>query len=236
MTKNYGFPLISTLTKFPLNLAHATTLSSLSVQDLAHRFAALAMLERHQSLIVAKPQPNLELFRSPVRYCSNRSLPAGYFGFHGGVGLPHGLHEYGAEGVWTGSKPVYRYRHLFPVQSPVESFVEARAKVSQRQQNRFVQNRVMENRVLPYQGGGIGLGGGGSVREYGGTGVFLPRIAASSSSSTTTVARKGKSLRNRQDIQVIPQRNSIKRFDMGKEEECHYQLPPEMGLPQDWTY
>lgn len=44
--------------------------------------------------------------------------------------------------------------------------------------------------------------------------------------------------RNRLDIQISRQMNSIVRASSAakQEEECHRQLPPEMFLPHDWTY
>lgn len=42
--------------------------------------------------------------------------------------------------------------------------------------------------------------------------------------------------RIKQENQVHSHINSGKRFDAGKEAECHYQLPPELALPPEWTY
>lgn len=59
-------------------------------------------------------------------------------------------------------------------------------RVLQRQQNRLLQ----QNRILPYQGSGYGSNGG-FLREYGGTGVFHPRINNYTTSvSTASVAKK----------------------------------------------
>lgn len=41
-----------------------------------------------------------------------------------------------------------------------------------------------------------------------------------------------------QEVQVTDQqRNSMRRVGtVSKQEDCYYHLPPEMGLPHDWTY
>ncbi|XP_057466976.1 uncharacterized protein LOC130756471 isoform X2 [Actinidia eriantha] len=209
-----------------------------SMEDLAQRVAALAFLERRGSQTLPKPPPNLRFLR-PVWYGLAGSLWEGYFGFNGGLGVGYGrgLYGFGVEGLWTSSGPVYSYQFVNPVQPQVERVMDARARVLSREQN-----RMLERLVLPLQGRGLGVGGGGLEREYGGTGVFLPRTGTT---KTTTRSRKTtstlnvgsqQSVRNRQEIQVIPQRSPIKMADMRKQEECHYHLPPEMGLPQYWTY
>ena len=40
-------------------------------------------------------------------------------------------------------------------------------------------------------------------------------------------------MRNRQEIQAT---QHLKAIGMGKQRESHHYLPPEMALPQDWTY
>ncbi|OMO68577.1 hypothetical protein COLO4_29583 [Corchorus olitorius] len=142
----------------------------------------------------------------------------------------------------AGAEPGYELPFLKPTQAQVESYVEARARarVLQRQQNRLVPNRV-----LPFQASGFNtnkLGfGGGSVRESGGTGVFHPLVRANNSNSNATVfdSRKKQTGRHRQsqEIQFARQMNAaMKRVVVGKQEDCYYHLPPEMGLPRDWTY
>lgn len=42
--------------------------------------------------------------------------------------------------------------------------------------------------------------------------------------------------RTKQENQVQSHINSVKRFETKKEVECHYHLPPELALPQEWTY
>ncbi|XVF55846.1 hypothetical protein PTKIN_Ptkin06aG0069600 [Pterospermum kingtungense] len=195
--------------------------------DLAHRFAALSLPKHQQKL----PKPtNFERLKEPVRY-----------GSMNGTGFEVGQSLYGFRtGPFIGgTKPVYEFQLLKPTQAQVEGYVEARARVLQRQQNRLVQNRV-----LPFQANGFnnttnkfGLGGG-LVRESGGTGVFHPRIVNTNPNATTFDSKKKQSPRNRQsqEIQVSQQMNPMKRVGVGKQEDCHYHLPPEMGLPRDWTY
>jgi hypothetical protein len=49
--------------------------------------------------------------------------------------------------------------------------------------------------------------------------------------SAMAVLRKG------QEIQVTQQGSCLNGIGMGKQRESsHHYLPPEMGLPQDWTY
>ncbi|XP_059643174.1 uncharacterized protein LOC132285030 [Cornus florida] len=208
------------------------------LQNLAQHFAALALLQRFRNQTVAKQRlnlaPNSERFEPAVPYDSTGYRRAWHFGFNGSAGVGHGVDGYGigSRGTWTGCRPAYQYHFVQPVQPQVESFMEARARVLQKQQKQFLQS---QNMVLPFRGSRVG---GGFVREYGGTGVFLPRI---NSTTTTNVARKRQSVtNNRKEFQVIPPRNSIKRgVDEERREECHYQLPPPemgLGLPQDWTY
>ncbi|CAL5356998.1 unnamed protein product [Camellia sinensis] len=193
--------------------------------DLAHRFAALAFLDRHRN--------QTQRF-GPVRYDSMGSLPTGYLAIDGGFGVGNGLGFHGLN-LWVGSRPVY-YPHqiINPVQPQVESFMETRARVLLREQNRLLQNRLLENQ----QRTGLGMrgGGGGFVREYGGTGVFLPRAAVSATTTTAADSRRRQSVRNKKETKVIPHGNPMKMDVVGKQEECHYHLPPDMGLPQDWTY
>ncbi|CAK9152956.1 unnamed protein product [Ilex paraguariensis] len=212
----------------------------LCMEEIAQRFAVFASLERNRTQSFNKPHTYLELerFREPVRYGSVGSFPGGYcVGVNGGTRVGYGGHGWGNGGVLTGSRPVYQYELLNPVQFQFESFMEARVRGLQRQQVRFMQNRIMGRRFLPLQGNGIGVGnnGGGVLREYGGTGVFLPRMATTTTTNDNSDARKRNSVRNRQDAQFYPQRNVIS-VNVRKQEEGHCHLPPDMGLPQYWTY
>lgn len=208
----------------PPHLHHRPPFSCMD--DLAPRFAALSLHNHHQKLPKAT---NFERLKEPVRY---RSM--------NGTGFDMGPSLYGFRtGPFIGgTKPVYDFQLLKPTQAQVQSYVEARARVLQRQQNRLVPNRV-----LPFQANGfnnttpkLGLGGG-LVRDSGGTGVFHPRIVNSNPNATID-SKKKQSLKNRQpqEVQVSQQMNSMKSVGVGKQEDCCYHLPPEMGLPRDWTY
>ena len=79
--------------------------------------------------------------------------------------------------------------HFFSFNTQVDSFLQTRTLALQRHQNRF------QNRSLPFQRSGSGLGGGGGggggfgfVRNYGGTGVFLPRISSTTTTSPNPTA------------------------------------------------
>jgi hypothetical protein len=43
-------------------------------------------------------------------------------------------------------------------------------------------------------------------------------------------------LRNGLEIKVTQQGSYLNGIGMGKQREIHHYLPPETGLPQDWTY
>ncbi|XWS56060.1 hypothetical protein CRYUN_Cryun09bG0054400 [Craigia yunnanensis] len=196
------------------------------MDDLALRFTALSLPKHQQKLPKAT---NFERLKEPVHYDSMN-----------GTGFEVGQSLYGfRDGPFVGgTKPVYQFQFLKPpTQSPVESYLEERARVLQRQQNRLVQNRV-----LPFQANGFNNNNfrivGGLVRESGGTGVFHPRIVNTNPNATNFDSKKKRSLRNRrsQEIQVSGQMNSMKRVGIGKQEDCYYDLPPDMGLPSDWTY
>ncbi|XVE61403.1 hypothetical protein DITRI_Ditri06bG0036800 [Diplodiscus trichospermus] len=197
------------------------------MDDLVPRFAAFSLPKNQQKLPIAT---DFERLKEPVRYGSMTGT-----GFEGGQSLYRSK-----TGPLIGrTKPVYEFHFLKPTPAQVESYVEARARVLQKQQNRLVQNQV-----LPFQANGFnnttnkfGLGGG-LVRESGGTGVFHPRIVNTNPNATAFDSKKKQSMRNRQgqEIQVGRQMNSMKRVGAGKLEDCYYHLPPEMGLPRDWTY
>ncbi|OVA07134.1 hypothetical protein BVC80_1289g53 [Macleaya cordata] len=178
------------------------------------------LLEQNQTNIKPPPNlaPNLKV-RPPNRFCSIAPpRPELGLGFGGGTVLGHNLYVSGNGGSYFGSRPVYQYHAIKPVQTQVGNFVQARALVLQRQQNQ------VQNRFLPFQVNGSWKGG--FVRESGGgTGVFLPRIGA-----TTTYPRKKHS--GKKGEEMIKQRGPVKKVAVGKED----QPPPEMGLPQEWTY
>ncbi|KAE8726642.1 Detected protein of unknown function [Hibiscus syriacus] len=188
------------------------------MEDLASRFAALKLPKHHQKLSKAV---NFERVQEPVCYGTvNRSgLEAGqsFYGFRSGPFL-------------GGTKPVYECQFVKPTQAQVESYVEARARVLQR-----LQNRLFQNRDLPFQANGFNNYkhrlGGGLVRTSGGTGVFHPRVL-----NSTFDSEKKQGLRNRQsqEIQVSREMKAMKGVSIVKQEDCHYHLPPEMGFPRDW--
>ncbi|XP_010262986.1 PREDICTED: uncharacterized protein LOC104601385 isoform X2 [Nelumbo nucifera] len=182
------------------------------MEDLARQLAAYALLERNQNA-----------FRRPRQHSSVAPPRTGFgLGFGGnptfGVGGRH-LYASGNYCFSPGSLPVYQVRPMKPVQPQVEGCVQQpRARVLQSQR----QNQV-QNSFFPFQVNGSVTGG--FVREYGGTGVFLPRIA------TSADVKKKQNVKNGEEYQ---QRPSIRKVGLGKQEG--FKPPSEMGLPQDWTY
>ncbi|KAJ6406755.1 hypothetical protein OIU84_010297 [Salix udensis] len=137
------------------------------------------------------------------------------------------LYGNGTGRLCTRFDPVYS----FQVKQRVDDlYLETRTRVLQKQQN-----RLLENRIYPFQGNVLGLGGGGGLmKESGGTGVFHPRIVNPTTRTSTKVLKKKQAAvgpRNRQESPLTRQPN-----DRSKQEDYNYQLPPEMALPQDWSY
>ncbi|XP_041024701.1 uncharacterized protein LOC121265225 isoform X2 [Juglans microcarpa x Juglans regia] len=203
------------------------------VDNLAERFAAFAVLQHRRNVSNAPRNlsPNLEWFRPEVQKFGTISrVPQEYMSLNGGYeNTGRGLCGCGARPYSPVNKLLYEYQLLQPSQ-PKAVVDGLSARVLRNQQNR------LQNRLLPFQGStGFGLSGG-CVKESGGTGVFIPRIL-NTSATTSAVAsdtRKRKVLRNEQETQVTG--NSLKGIDVAKQRESHYYLPPEMSLPQDWTY
>ncbi|XP_074353597.1 uncharacterized protein LOC141692605 isoform X2 [Apium graveolens] len=114
---------------------------------------------------------------------------------------------------------------LTPVQLQVEML---------RREERMLRNLAAQNLGIPR--GGLGYEEQKKLirGEYRGkgTGVFIPRTGIK---APTTRTRKD-CARTKQEDQVHSHINSVKRFDTKNEVECHYHLPPELALPQDWTY
>ncbi|KAJ6743189.1 hypothetical protein OIU85_017182 [Salix viminalis] len=80
----------------------------------------------------------------------------------------------------------------------------------------------------------LAVAAGGLMKESGGTGVFHPRIVNPTTRTSTKVLKKKQAAvgpRNRQESPLTRQPN-----DRSKQEDYNYQLPPEMALPQDWSY
>lgn len=135
-----------------------------------------------------------------------------------------------------------------PVLSLSERFIEQRLMRGFLElQKRATANRVVENPFVPFSGGGGGnrIGHGlHGTRDYGGTGVFLPRIPANSSSATSTERmndhpkrRQGARNRHGEEAQILPPRNSFMNMvQMKKQEDYLSQVSPETGLPEEWTY
>lgn len=190
------------------------------MDNLALRFAALSLPKHQQKLPKAT---NFERLKEPVR-CGSMS----------GTGFEVGrqsLYGFRAGPFLGRDKPDYEFQFFEPTQAQVDSYVEARARVLQRQQN-----RVLPFQVIGFNNTKFGLSGG-LVRKSGGTGVFHPRINTNPNSAAFDT-KKRQSLRNSQsqEVQVSRQMNAVKRVGVGKQEDCYYHLPPEMGLPSDWTY
>ncbi|KAL5739915.1 hypothetical protein ACOSP7_028808 [Xanthoceras sorbifolium] len=191
------------------------------MDDLAHHLTALSLLQQTRPNHPLKVPHNLEVglttrFRPPVRTRVVDPLrPPSYYGLHGGLQVEVGQRPFSA--------PLCDIHLPKPSSTPID-------RVLQRQTNRLVQ----QNRVLPNQGSGFGFRGG-LTRESGGTGVFHPRIINNFTPSGSN-AKKKQSVRDKEEMQKSEQRKSMKRVEVSKREDCYYHLPPEMGLPRDWTY
>ncbi|KAH9737975.1 hypothetical protein KPL71_018614 [Citrus sinensis] len=197
------------------------------IDDLAHHFTALSMLQRQT---LAKPQTqiphNFELFTPTVRTGTviPQLLPDSFRANGNGgrqLELVQRLQEYGI-GSFSSfeSKPGYDLQFIKPTPAQLETFLEERASRVLQGQHVQTRNRSLnQNRKMPFSGSGFVLKGG-FARESGGTGVFHPhpRINdnASSTTSTATVAKK-QSLRDSQGIQFTQQRKSAKRPASGSE-------------------
>ncbi|WJZ93510.1 hypothetical protein VitviT2T_012443 [Vitis vinifera] len=220
------------------------------MSDIARQFAAFTLLQPPQThpkhpLNLA---PNLERLRPMIRYgpygrpgCSTTVAVTGIGDSPCVCDSPCGC-DCRLRSCWDGGRPLYEYRNVKPPQPQVDSFLQTRTLALQRHQNRF------QNRSLPFQRSGSGLGGGGGggggfgfVRNYGGTGVFLPRISSTTTTSPNPTAtddsRKKQGMNNWHGMQVsLPRKPTMNGIGGGKQEECIRQLPPELALPQDWTY
>ncbi|KAL2481727.1 Uncharacterized protein Adt_34693 [Abeliophyllum distichum] len=146
-------------TKFNTPLNYYFTSKPRCMEELSHRFSEFTLHGRSFS----KSPPTLHGFKPEFPYRSTVEGPVSCFGcIGGGGGSAHNVCDYITGSRWAGSSPVYPYRFLNPVQSPLQTFIEARPWTLQRQQHRLIPNRV-----LPIPGSGIGMGG------QGGTGVFF---------------------------------------------------------------
>ncbi|XP_009627620.1 uncharacterized protein [Nicotiana tomentosiformis] len=169
-------------------------------ENIIQSFAAFSLLHQRNHHLphthyVPKPFPISERFRPAERCrCTDCSLSGCVERNRGGELLRTG-------GVY----PYQFYTHQ------VESLIEARSRVLQMQENRFIrmrnlrinEDRFMGSRFFPFVGSGYG--GGGSSTS-GGTGVFLPRVPTNINDYRNHPhARKRQGGRNRQDVQQTGQ-------------------------------
>ncbi|XP_050230197.1 uncharacterized protein LOC126679251 [Mercurialis annua] len=210
------------------------------MEDLAAHFAALSFLKNHHRSLthsppISKPPLILNSQRLKMAVCDH--MPPGYVGYGGrgegggGAELSHRyFNRYGGGSNLTRPDPFYEF--LSRSKQGDGFLEETMPRVLQRQRNHF------QSRIYPFKGNGSGGGGGcggGAVRESGGTGVFHPRIVNPTVASCDS--KRKQSIRCRQgEGEGNQNRNSMRRVMMKNQEECYYHLPPEMDLPQDWTY
>ncbi|XAR69821.1 hypothetical protein NMG60_11001546 [Bertholletia excelsa] len=212
-------------------LASLETNQNRTASILARRRAALASLETDQNRTASTPPPNLLRIALPLAHRATSYVPPLRRSYNAGSDATRGRGQgYGMERLRAGFGPAYYCPIRNPVQPQAESFREPRPGFMQ----------IQQNRVLAPRANRVGVGGAGFVRDSGGTGVFHPRIATSSAATnsfTTSASNAGKrpGLENKQEDQAIALRNSIRRADVEKH-DLYHQVPPDMGLPQDWTY
>lgn len=197
------------------------------MDDLAQRLAALSLLK--QGNLISKP--NVQRFGSVRCGLQNGSYTQEQDCSHQLRGC-----KLVPKPAYGGSEVFYQFQLRKPVQLPKvdDGFLKTRASVLQKQQNHLLsrlQNRL-QNRPSPSRESGF-------VKVSGGTGVFHPRVVPNTTTTSTTTTssafvKKKQVSRNRQEIQVP----SSQRISLGgvKSKEFHYQLPPELCLPKDWTY
>ncbi|KAJ8749127.1 hypothetical protein K2173_013734 [Erythroxylum novogranatense] len=233
--------------------------SCMNDEQLVRQFAALSFLQNH------RPRPSSNLaqvicFSQPLLACKtlgtlawlfncsiafvflpssqrvkpelgdfslNRLSPPGCFRCHGSAELGQRCVGYQKGSLFPRPNSFCDFR----VQPQVANHLETSAWLAQGHHS-----RQHLTRVNPCQGRGFGSGSVGFVRDSGGTGVFHPRIVKPTTTTASDV-RKKQGLGNRQEIQATWPRNHMTREPIKKlQEDCYYYLPPEMGLPQDWTY
>ncbi|XP_060200928.1 uncharacterized protein LOC132629234 [Lycium barbarum] len=177
---------------------HLSLKAAVTDENIIQRFAAISLLQQRPLNIHSVPNsfPITERFRPADRYsCKDYSL---------------------TECFETGPQLVYQPVQLYPpvqLKHQVESLMEARSRVLhvQAEKNRFIRmhnmkrnpglDRFSGNRFLPF--GGSANGGSSSGRDYGGTGVFLPRVSTNNIDNNVGKRQGG---RNRQDVQQTGQR------------------------------
>ncbi|KAJ4979921.1 hypothetical protein NE237_010701 [Protea cynaroides] len=176
------------------------------MEDLAQQLAGYALLEKRNQNTAKPPSnlvPNFFESKQQSRYGTVVSPRTGFdFGFSFG-----GVHDVGHrqnhdasvnEGFRVGLTQVCRYHPRSPAQSQVGSFLQARENG---------RSRV------------------GFVREYGGTGVFLPRVGTTLDFKKKPGVKRGEEAKQRQPIK----KTVVEIHD-------RFQASPDLGLPQDWTY
>ncbi|KAL3536036.1 hypothetical protein ACH5RR_004497 [Cinchona calisaya] len=149
----------------------------------------------------------------------------------------------------SGSLPIYSHHFMNPNPNPVlaqaERFIEERVEAVLDRQRRTPANRIVDGPVYPFSGNGVGY-----ARDYGGTGVFLPRVVPSAANNISSASsadhidhrprRRRQGSRSRHDEeahQYLPTRNAFMNMvPMKKPEDYCIQVSSEMGLPEDWTY
>ncbi|GMH28706.1 hypothetical protein Nepgr_030549 [Nepenthes gracilis] len=207
------------------------------VEDLARRFALMASLDRSSKATPKHLVPSpFQRFGPAAVPNASTALPASaYYGVAMKPEVEQGLYAgHGTGSVFANPDPNLQSYLGKPLMSQAEEWMDSRILARQLQ----AQRNHLQNRFLPFQGGGIKFGGG-SARDCGGTGVFLPRTAATTATRKTInedCARRRQERRERPDAQIEPPGDAMRRVVVGKREECHRQLPPDLGLPRDWTY
>ncbi|KAG9444404.1 hypothetical protein H6P81_015744 [Aristolochia fimbriata] len=187
------------------------------VEELAQHLAALAMLDSP----APNPRPPAGSFelRKSVRVGALYPPAQTGLGFQAlqNVGNGQGHACRGGTHFPPLLGPMYHYHHSsLPgkvVQAPAEIIQRERARVFQRQPN------PMQNRAMPVRVGGSG------TREYGGTGVFLPRVINAESRRKPSPGAKN----------TEPRQQPMRNEGLGRQGKP-YPHSSEKGLPRDWTY
>lgn len=180
------------------------------MEDLAQQLAALALLERNLAQWAPKPPPSAVQVFGPGHRLQSGFGPEGY-----SANSKCTVSGMRSTDFLPGSRPIQQLYPVEPSHMQVENYAHARS--------RFLQNQQLypvKNRVLPCQPGN-GTGTGGIFRGSGGTGVFLPRVVASSW------------IRKKPNMKYGEENSATGTVGRG----MAFQHPSsDMGLPQDWIY
>ncbi|CDP10607.1 unnamed protein product [Coffea canephora] len=194
------------------------------------------------------PPPNLRRFRPAVQcVCCAGSLPVRCLVCNGCLSGTNRVRTgFRNEAFSTGDLPVYPCHFMNSNPNPVlylaERFIEQQRLIRGflERQRRSTANRVVENRFVPFSGGCGGNRIGHGTGDYGGTGVFLPRIPANGSSATSAdrmndhpKRRQGARSRHGEED---PRNSFMNMAQMKRQEDYLSQVSPDMGLPAEWTY